>query len=203
MAKTSVLLTSLAAAGFALAGVGTAVGQGDAARGDTLAHTCLGCHGIEGYKNAYPTYRVPMLGGQSEAYLVIALQGYKDETRAHDTMHAQAATMSQQDIEDVAAYFAAFGEALASADAPPTGEAPQVAAQCVACHSENGISISPQFPNLAGQHESYLANSLYQYKSGARQNQIMGGFAAGLSEEDIEMLSAFYADQSGLFTTED
>ena len=203
MARKRVLLASIAVTGLAITGMGTAAGQGDIARGDTLGQTCLGCHGIEGYKNVYPTYRVPMLGGQSEQYVVMALEAYKDGTRDHDTMHAQAATMSRQDMEDVAAYFASFGKAEATADTPHEGEAPQAAAQCIACHSENGISVSPQFPNLAGQHESYLAISLHQYRDGSRQDQIMSGFASGLSEDDIEMLSAFYSEQRGLFTTEE
>lgn len=202
MAKTPILLTSFIMAGLSLANAGTAAAQGDAASGKALAHTCLGCHGIEGYKNAYPTYRVPKLGGQPAAYLLIALQAYKNESRAHDTMHAQAATMSQQDMEDIAAYFADFGDAKASAETLSKGKAPQAAMSCVACHSENGISISPQFPHLAGQHQSYLAQSLEQYRNGGRQDPVMSGFASGLSEEDIEVVSAFYAGQIGLFTTD-
>ncbi len=69
---------------------------------------------------------------------------------------------------------------------------------CVACHGEWGISASGQFPNLAGQHADYLAQSLKAYRSGKRTNPIMAGFAAGLSDEDIADLAAFYAAQKGL-----
>src|SRR3981081_45252 len=80
--------------------------QGDAKHGKAISYTCLGCHGIEGYKNAYPMYSVPKLEGQNPDYLAASLHGYRDGDRAHVTMHAQAATLSDQDIADIAAYFA-------------------------------------------------------------------------------------------------
>ena len=89
----------------------SALAEGDAARGETLGYTCLGCHGVEGYRNAYPSYRVPKLGGQKASYLIIALQGYRNGARNHPTMTAQAASLSDQDIEDTAAYLASLGSA--------------------------------------------------------------------------------------------
>ena len=77
---------------------------GDAARGRTLTYTCQGCHGITGYKNAYPNYHVPRIGGQSETYLLNALTEYKQGKRKHPTMQAQAQSFSAQDIADIAAY---------------------------------------------------------------------------------------------------
>lgn len=67
--------------------------------------TCLGCHGIPGYKNAYPTYHVPKLGGQHAVYIADALRAYANGDRPHSTMHAQAATLSEQDIETIAKWF--------------------------------------------------------------------------------------------------
>ncbi len=78
--------------------------QGDAERGRTLAYTCTGCHGIPFYKNAYPTYSVPKLGGQNQQYLIDALKAYRNGDRVHATMQAQASTLSDQDISDVTAY---------------------------------------------------------------------------------------------------
>ena len=78
---------------------------GDAARGKVLSYTCLGCHGIENYKNAYPTYSVPGLAGQHAEYIVAALKEYSSGERSHATMHVQAASLSDQDMEDIAAYF--------------------------------------------------------------------------------------------------
>jgi cytochrome c553 len=78
--------------------------QGDAEKGRSLTYTCQGCHGISGYQNAYPSYRVPKIGGQSTEYLVNALTEYKAGTRQHPTMQAQAQSFSEQDIADIAAF---------------------------------------------------------------------------------------------------
>lgn len=77
---------------------------GSAQRGELLTYTCQGCHGVVGYKNVYPHYHVPLIGGQSEIYLVNTLNAYKQGTRQHPTMQAQAQSFSQQDIADIAAY---------------------------------------------------------------------------------------------------
>ena len=84
-----------------------AAGAGDSAAGRDKADTCIGCHGIPRYTNAYPTYRVPKLGGQSPAYIAAALKAYKSGERPHMTMHAQAASLSDQDIEDIASFLSA------------------------------------------------------------------------------------------------
>ncbi|MBU8974645.1 MULTISPECIES: cytochrome c [unclassified Lysobacter] len=78
--------------------------KGDAARGKQLTYTCQGCHGVTGYKNAYPNYHVPKIGGQSELYLTNALTEYKKGTRKHPTMQAQSQSFSDQDIADIAAF---------------------------------------------------------------------------------------------------
>ncbi|HEX4895993.1 MAG TPA: c-type cytochrome [Solimonas sp.] len=83
-----------------------ALAEGNAAAGLVKANTCMGCHGIPKYNNAYPTYRVPKLGGQPPAYLEAAMKAYKSGERPHGTMHAQAASLSDQDIADIAAYLA-------------------------------------------------------------------------------------------------
>ena len=82
--------------------------SGDATRGKGLTYTCRGCHGVEGYKNAYPSYHVPKLGGQSEVYLRNALLEYRGAKRKHPTMQAQAESFSEQDIADIAAYLSSI-----------------------------------------------------------------------------------------------
>ncbi len=77
---------------------------GNAEAGRTLAYTCQGCHGITGYKNAYPSYRVPKIGGQSAQYLGQALTEYREGKRKHPTMQAQSMSFSTQEIADLAAY---------------------------------------------------------------------------------------------------
>lgn len=77
---------------------------GNADTGRTLTYTCQGCHGIEGYKNAYPSFKVPKIGGQSADYLANALIEYRNGNRKHPTMQAQAQSFSDQDIADIAAF---------------------------------------------------------------------------------------------------
>jgi cytochrome c553 len=82
--------------------------KGDPAKGKTLTYTCQGCHGITGYKNAYPSYHVPRIGGQSAQYLASALNEYREGKRKHATMQAQAQSFSAQDIADIAAYLSSI-----------------------------------------------------------------------------------------------
>ena len=98
-ARTLIAAVSLAFTALA------AQADGDAERGHKLAYTCLGCHGIENYKNAYPKYSVPKLGGQNTAYLVAALGEYKAGDRWHPTMKGLATSLTDQDRADLAAYF--------------------------------------------------------------------------------------------------
>ncbi len=72
--------------------------------GRVLAYTCQGCHGITGYKNAYPSYRVPKIGGQTQQYLSQALSEYRQGKRRHPTMQAQSMSFSEQEIADLAVY---------------------------------------------------------------------------------------------------
>jgi len=165
---------------------------GDSAKGAKLAYTCHGCHGSPGYNNVYPTYRVPKLGGQHAAYMVLALQAYASGERAHSTMHSHAVTMSAQDMQDIAA-------SLAGQELPPTGRAigtaPKASQTCVACHGIDGIGILPEYPNLAGQHADYIEVALKAYRSGQRKNAVMGGMAAGLTDPDIRELAKYYSSQ--------
>lgn len=185
-----------------LAGAQQALAQstGDAERGARIAYTCLGCHGIPNYKNAYPIYRVPKLHGQSAEYIASALQAYRSGERSHGTMHANASSLNDQDIQDVSAYLA--GPAVKPAtDAKPVGTPPAAAAVCVSCHGTDGIGITPQYPSLAGQYDDYLVRALTDYKKGGRKNPIMAGFAAQLSAGDIEQLAAYYSRQRSVLTS--
>lgn len=89
---------------------------GDPEKGRLKNAMCSGCHGIEGWKSAFPVvYHVPKLGGQQPAYIVSALKQYKTGARNHATMRSIAASLSEQDMADLAAYYAAAGTASASA----------------------------------------------------------------------------------------
>lgn len=89
------------------AATGTAAAaEGNAEDGRVKAYTCAGCHGIEGYRNAYPSYRVPKIYGQHYEYLVAALNAYRSGERNHPTMRAQGESLSDQDIADLARFLA-------------------------------------------------------------------------------------------------
>lgn len=93
---------------FASILAGGAAVAGDPAAGQKKAETCLGCHGVAAYVNVYPTYHVPKIGGQHEQYLIAALTAYKNKTRSHATMRANAMPLTEADIADIAAYFASL-----------------------------------------------------------------------------------------------
>jgi len=99
----------LAAIGLSFASLPCAAAEkGDAAAGKTKAYTCHGCHGITGWKNPYPNYHVPKIGGQHYEYLVAALTEYRNGERAHPTMQAQGESLSDADIRDIAAYLSSL-----------------------------------------------------------------------------------------------
>ena len=95
--------------GLALAAL---LGSGTTLAGERPAavETCLGCHAIKGYKNAYPTYHVPKLGGQHAQYIMDALRAYANGERPHSTMHANAVTLSDEEMQAIANWFEAQGE---------------------------------------------------------------------------------------------
>jgi len=105
---TSKLLPMLAVAMPLALSATQALAEGDAAAGHKKNHSCTGCHGIPGWRTAYPeVYKVPLLGGQHSAYIVAALKAYKSGERKHPTMQAIAASLTDQDMADLAAYYSA------------------------------------------------------------------------------------------------
>ena len=177
---------------------------GDPALGEKKFYTCYGCHGLENYRNAYPDYTVPRLRHQHAAYIVAALQEYRSGERPHATMHAQAASLSDQDMEDIAAYLE--GAAPAKPSTAVNGKVPKQVAACVACHGENGLGVeaplTPKPALLAGQHVDYLEQALAAYRNGRRKNVVMGGMAQLLtSDEDVKIAAAYFANQPSPLAT--
>ena len=99
---------ALAAAILGASFAATVQAEGNVDAGRYKSQTCLGCHGIPGYTNVYPTYHVPKLGGQNAQYIVSALQAYKNGQRPHPTMQSQATPLSTEDMQDIAAYFSSI-----------------------------------------------------------------------------------------------
>lgn len=190
------VITSLTLLGLCL---NVQAAEPDLKKGSQLSQTCLGCHGAPGLRNPGPVYQIPMIGGQHADYIVSALKSYKNKTRPHSTMRAQAASLSEQDMIDIAAFFAAMDgntrPGLASAELIAKGE--KKVAACAACHGKTGDGPSSAFPKLAGQYSSYLTQALKEYRSGARVNAIMAGQSKSLTLDDIKAISAYYASQDG------
>ncbi len=195
--KKAALITGLALAG--LLAVPAALAAGDAEAGSTKAETCFGCHGVPNYANAYPAYTVPKLGGQHAERIVAALQAYRSGARQHPTMSAQASSLSDQDIQDIAAFLASF-ERNGTPEEHGGGDAAagkEKAATCAGCHGADGQSPNAMYPVLASQYADYLVHALESYQSGQRKDPIMSTFAAALTEEDIRDLAAWFASQQG------
>lgn len=177
--------------------------------------TCLGCHGVSGYTNAYPTYTVPKLGGQTEEYLVTALRAYAGGQRQHPTMRAQGSSLTDDDIRTISAWMAdqkrpsAAADPKAAATGSPargkqlaSGESERVMAACSSCHGEDGREPTvPMYPVLAGQYADYLYQSLKQYKNGERSGNAMTSQTVNLTERDMRDLAAWFASRESRLGT--
>lgn len=109
LTKVFGILLAAVVAGLANTALVHAQEAGDPVRGRQLFETCLGCHGVEGYNNTYPAYKVPKLGGQSAGYIASALRAYRSGERKHATMKANAWNLSDQDAQDIGAYLEGLG----------------------------------------------------------------------------------------------
>ncbi len=185
---------------------------GDAKAGVQKIAMCIGCHGIVGYQSSFPeVYKVPMISGQSANYIAAALHAYKKGERRHPTMRAIAESLNEQDIADVAAYYAQHGKTDKDAplpDAPAREPSAQVAellkkGACVSCHGNNFAKpIDPSYPHLAGQNADYLFVALKSYKvennaKVGRANPIMGGIAKQFSNAELKSLAGYIASVQG------
>ena len=172
---------------------------------------CVGCHGIKGYQASFPeVYKVPMIAGQSAKYIASALTEYKQGNRKHPTMRSVAATLSEQDIADIAAYYESLGKDPA-ASLPATADKapnPQVAAllqkaACVSCHGANFAKpIDPSYPKIAGQHADYMFVALKAYKTDnnptvGRSNGVMGAIAKQFSNAELKALARYVSSLEG------
>ena len=159
---------------------------------------------MENYRNAYPDYAVPKLRHQHASYIVAALQEYKNGERPHATMHAQTASLSDQDMADIAAYLQ--GPEPTKATSAVKGKTPTQVAACVACHGDNGLGVAaeltPKPAVIGGQHVDYLQQALTAYRNGRRKNIVMDGMAQLLkTDEDVKIAAEYFSEQASPLTT--
>ena len=160
----------------------------DSKAGEEKAAMCAGCHG-QGGKSTNPQW--PNLAAQQQAYIVKQLEAFKSETRKNPMMQGMAASLSNDDIANLAAYFSSQAAAKAGGDPTLEKAGQEKAAMCLGCHGQTATG-NGQIPRLAGQHPEYLVTQLKNFKSGDRQSGHMQAIAGTLSEEDMKALAAYF-----------
>jgi len=163
---------------------------GDQAAGKAAAAGCAGCHGDLGVSGSPAT---PSLAGQDAQYFAAALRAYKDGSRSDETMKALVASLDDNTIKNMSAYYAAQEPKAPNVRKPLTTE--EWVQRCNRCHGVNGNSTDPRLPMLASQRVDYLQNVLHEYRTRARKSTEMAAMSDGLSEDDIDNLANYYARQ--------
>lgn len=187
-----ILFSSAASAAFA---------AGDGAAGKTKSAPCAGCHGMDG-NSANPEW--PKLAGQHPGYIEKQLKEFKSGDRSNAMMAPMAAPLGEQDIADLAAYYADQPKQMGAADEalvqlgekiyrggnPATG-----VAACIGCHSPTGAgNPAAKFPALGGQHAAYVVNQLKAFQAGERSNdagKMMRNVAARMTSKEMEAVASY------------
>lgn len=156
--------------------------------GRQVANMCRTCHGLDGQA------RIPIaphIGGEPASYLAGQLRAFRSGEREHEMMSLVAAGLSDAQIDDVAAWYAAH---IATAVPPPGFDADAAPETCASCHGADGIALVEDAPNLAGEETIYVETQLKAFRSGKRQHEVMSPIAEGLDDAEIRAVSEWYAD---------
>jgi len=184
--------------------------SGDPQAGKQKATPCAACHGVDG-NSVNPAW--PKLAGQGEKYLVNQLQLFKKKIRINTLMNPQAVNLSEQDIQDLAAYYAGQSASIGTADPEKEfqgeklyvigeriyrgGNAETGVPACMSCHGPSGVGNAPaKFPHLAGQHTVYTAAQLRAYRSGARYQtddnlNMMKDISSYMTDTEIDAVAEY------------
>jgi cytochrome c553 len=211
--KKKLLLSSIfALAAFALPAAAQDAKPGDPKAGEMKAQMCIGCHNIPRYQASFPeVHKVPKIAGQNAKYIVAALTAYRKGDRKMPTMRAIAASLTDQDMADLAAFYSNLGKESGDAAPPATPTiqpSPEVAkllaqANCASCHGANfNTPIDPSYPKLAGQYADYLYVALKAYQTDknphvGRNNAIMMGMSRPFSHQELKLLGAYFESLPG------
>lgn len=186
----------------------------DADAGEKKIAMCIGCHGIVRYQASFPeVHKVPMIAGQNAKFIVASLMAYQKGERKHPTMRSIAASMTEQDMADVAAFYERQGRVESSVKSvaaySPSAAVDALLSKggCVACHGADfNQPIDPSYPKVAGQYADYLYVSLKSYQTEGnpqigRSNAIMGGIAKQFTLAELKQLSRYLATLPGELKT--
>jgi len=165
-------------------------GDGDVNVGRRISEGCASCHGDNGNANKAD---MPSLAGQDAKYFIKAMKQYKDGKRQHDKMFDAVERLSEQEMIDLATYYAA--QEPAKRDVRTPLKSTEWIARCARCHGIDGNSSDPRFPMLAGQDESYLKKTLKTYSADGGRTSTMHAMADPLSAMDVERIAAYFASQ--------
>lgn len=192
----------IAALAAGVLGAASAHAAGDAAKGSTIATTvCVACHGADG--NSVITMN-PKLAGQHPEYITKQLKNFKAGDRKNPVMSGMAATLTDDDMANLGAYFGSQKTKAGAAKENGPGSLGQKIFRgglpgagvpaCAACHGPTGAGIPVQFPRLAGQHAEYTVNQLKAFRAGERANdaaQMMRTIAAKLSDQEMAAVADY------------
>jgi cytochrome c553 len=197
MNKLAIALTSLLISALAPA----ALAQGDAAAGQAKSALCGSCHGVDGNS---PLAMNPKLAGQGEGYLYKQLLEFKSGARQNATMAAMVMSLSDQDMQDLSAYYASQQLTIGGADAAKielgesiyrAGNKELGVAACASCHSTDGTGNAPaKFPAVGGQHAEYTLSQLKAFRSGMRNNDagaMMRSTVERLTDTELDALASY------------
>jgi cbb3-type cytochrome c oxidase subunit III len=195
---TVIVLTLASNLAIAAGSEATAAYVGNADQGKAKSASCAACHGADG-NSAAADY--PKLAGQHATYLASTLTAYRDGSRANAIMAGMAATLSDDDITDLAAYYTTQTTSGGAVDADLVargehlfrfGDSAKGVSACAACHGPTGAGIaSARFPSLKGQWAGYTETQLKAYREGSRANAMMNGVAQNLSDADIRAVASY------------
>jgi cytochrome c553 len=197
----ALLLLAFSAAPALAAGAAATATPPDLAKGQATAATCMACHMADGSRGAPAN---PIIAGQFPEYLAKQLHEFKSGKRKNAIMQGMAAILSDDDIRNVAAFYAskqAKPGAATNKDTILLGEkiwrggiADRKIPACAGCHGPSGAGIPAQYPMMAGQHAEYTKTQLLAFRSGLRANSVpMTGVAAKMNDKEIEAVSDYIA----------
>jgi cytochrome c553 len=183
----------------------------DVAAGERKAAMCIGCHGIAGYQASFPeVHKVPMISGQTADYIVASLNAYKRGDRRHPTMRSLSVSLSDEDMADLAAFYAQHGQSMIKTVAATPARAPSAAVEalltrgaCASCHGANyNQPLVAAYPKIAGQHADYLYAALRSYKvqgnpNIGRNNAIMVGQVQPFTRAELRLMANYIASLPG------